>query len=880
MSANFQDSLTSQTISQTSENERRTESDRQIRKLAADLKRTPMNNGPRNNLFLIGAGTSVSAKIPAARDIAKLLILREHNDRYGGITNIKDLFPSLPDADKAYEKLISDQVMRGRSPVQSTSQTVDWSSLYDECFETFCTDSQDVRELFSQLVEYADGAINWSHLVLGELVKEKYCQTVLTTNFDQLVMKGMVMAGVIPVVCDGLESLNRVQSRPKHPQLVELHGSRHSYTLRNRAEDVAELRGKNEVIGAINGLIQGAQNIVVVGYGAREPGFMDVFIDAAENYPNKHIYWISYDASADMLSERASKFCNTSRNKEVICGQDADVFFLKLAQAMGVGIPSVIRQPLEVMKRWVGDTQKVQISDPDIQSEVEMGGRVIDELEDCHRRKSQRASKTVGSETLRALRLSGETDKAIETASQQTSPAPALLAEVAFAAYDKANATHKIEDHFEAIKALYIALKNVEDDSTKERIRDLLRATGPELAVTAERLTGLDDLRQTIDDYRHRFEPDTLDEVPFVQAMTENNLGNLFRVLGKRRDGQDGIDALTQAEAAHRRALEVYTRTDFPIDWAMTQNNLGNVLQILGARRVGQDSIDALIGAEAAYRRALEVRSRADFPVQWAATQNNLGSVLSILGERRRGQDGMDALTDAEAAYRRALEVCTRADFPTQWAMTQNNLGIVLQTLGERRDGQDGMDTLTQAEAAYRQALEVRSRADFPIDWAMTQTNLGNVLQTLGQRRDGPDGMDALNKAEAAYRHALEVYTRTDFPIDWAMAQNNLGGVLLTLGQRRDGPDGMDALTGAEAAYRAALEVRTRTDFPVNWAMTQENLGILCQSLYDKTGDHPSLLRGIEAVEGALEVYRSIQSEYYINKAEALLSHLRARAAN
>ena len=112
------------------------------------------------------------------------------------------------------------------------------------------------------------------------------------------------------------------------------------------------------------------------------------------------------------------------------------------------------------------------------------------------------------------------------------------------------------------------------------------------------------------------------------------------------------------------------------------------------------------------------------------------------------------------------------------------------------------------------------------------------------------------------------------------MTQNNLGIVLRNLGARRDGQDGIDALTEAEAAYRQALEVYTRKDFPIDWAMTQSNLGPLCGSLFDKTGDRQPLSRGIEAVEGALEVYRSIQSEYYINKAETLLSGLRARAAN
>jgi hypothetical protein len=109
-----------------------------------------------------------------------------------------------------------------------------------------------VRTLVSETKE----AINWAHLCLGELVAQKYISTVLTTNFDQLVLSGMVRAGVLPVMCDGIESLKRISGMPRHPQLVELHGSRHAYVLRNRPEDVAAIRKDPQVSAAIRSLLQ------------------------------------------------------------------------------------------------------------------------------------------------------------------------------------------------------------------------------------------------------------------------------------------------------------------------------------------------------------------------------------------------------------------------------------------------------------------------------------------------------------------------------------------------------------------------------------------------------------------------------------------------
>ena len=68
-------------------------------------------------------------------------------------------------------------------------------------------------------------------------------------------------------------------------------------------------------------------------------------------------------------------------------------------------------------------------------------------------------------------------------------------------------------------------------------------------------------------------------------------------------------------------------------DWATTQNNLGNVLRILGERESGTARLEEAV---AAYRAALEERTRERVPLDWAATQNNLGNALTA--SRRAGE--------------------------------------------------------------------------------------------------------------------------------------------------------------------------------------------------------------------------------------------------
>ena len=69
-----------------------------------------------------------------------------------------------------------------------------------------------------EAVESSRGRINWAHLCLGEMVARGYVHTVLTTNFDQLALDGIIRAGIIPVVADGIEALARVSGRPGHPK--------------------------------------------------------------------------------------------------------------------------------------------------------------------------------------------------------------------------------------------------------------------------------------------------------------------------------------------------------------------------------------------------------------------------------------------------------------------------------------------------------------------------------------------------------------------------------------------------------------------------------------------------------------------------------------
>ncbi|MBB4374651.1 hypothetical protein GGD63_007485 [Bradyrhizobium sp. cir1] len=373
--------------------------------------------GRRNNVVLIGAGASTTAGIPGAADIGRRLVslVAERFDIvYEADAKAHEIYAIL-EAQKVLEDCRIPATSRSASP---EDKDIDWWKVYDQIFKLYYTQPNDVRDLFGALVDEAKGAINWAHLVLGELVARGLVSTVLTTNFDQLALTGLARAGIIPVVCDGLESLNRIAGAPHHPQLIEIHGSRHSYLLRNSPADVSSVRGASPAIAAIRSLLQFAHALVVVGYGGREDGVMDLLVEAAEAYPFKHLYWVLHGGKIEALSAKARRFLSTTHNGGVLVDYDADRFFLELSKELGVGGPRSINDPLAALEQSLSEAQKARISHADIQAQVDEASRRLIALRGAEASISANETEAASRE-IRRRRLSGDFKGAYELAMRE-----------------------------------------------------------------------------------------------------------------------------------------------------------------------------------------------------------------------------------------------------------------------------------------------------------------------------------------------------------------------------------------------------------------------------------------------------------------------------
>lgn len=301
-----------------------------------------LGGGRGRTILLIGAGCSVSAGIPAAPGVArhcavKLAKIFFHNGFKG------------EDADAALALLNNDHRLEDFNGTLPRPDGSHWADLYSYFFESHFKSPNQQREVINEIIDAAADGLNWAHACIGELVHLRYVHTVLTTNFDQLILQGIIRTGELPVTADGLEALNRITAKPRRPQVVHLHGSMHTYNLRNSRESLAETSQNTGAATMIMSLLQQCDQLVVVGYGGGEDGIMALLKDATRLLPQLVVYWVTYEKGLDSLSPNARDLLS-GENKFVIWGGAADKFFGDLMEALKLGEPRWVADPMVVLK--------------------------------------------------------------------------------------------------------------------------------------------------------------------------------------------------------------------------------------------------------------------------------------------------------------------------------------------------------------------------------------------------------------------------------------------------------------------------------------------------------------------------------------------------
>ena len=591
-------------------------------------------------VVLIGAGCSRTAGIPLAGDIAQTMAKRLARRFNAGDAQCES-------ADDALTWLMG----QGEMEPDEADGRRDWGHRYAELFTRHFTADGVQRDIIRAAVAQGEGRINWAHVCLGELVDKHYVHTVLTTNFDQLVAKGIILTGRLPVIADGIEALTRVASRPADPQVVYLHGSMHTYSPRNSRGAVAETSDALPMQGTMWGILREAPLLVVVGYAGKEEGVVELLVRAGREMPNLVVYWVAYEPDASSLSPAIEDFLS-GPNKFLIPGQDADSFFAELMREMGEPIAWIVDPLLPLTAR------KSEIARPAVE-EVHV---LLDEYDRRLERMREQAEDSAPEDRLaRAAMdtLSGKDEKVVDALGEEPAVdarAERLLAGSLLRTGDAAQDASRLRRSI-ALWREQIA-KGGHDGTAYLRLGDALQALGDieeTAGVGPPEGQPVEDLRgDSIEAYEM-----ALDATPReanATAWREARAGYATAVLQYGSEGAD-LARLDRAIACLRELLEAGEVGPTAAGRGMIYDKL-SMLHLMRAYRTGErtDFQDAVEASE----QALLLAGTDHGSTGTAVVRRNLAAALRGLGENSRQlgheQEGLDDLRRAGALYRAAAD--------------------------------------------------------------------------------------------------------------------------------------------------------------------------------------------------------------------------------
>lgn len=369
------------------------------------------NNRCGRAVFLVGAGCSVSAGIPLGADVARRCatylarIYAAHDGVESGLPDVS----SGRDGDETIAATALNWLRRNRGvPTFDIETHPDWGRYYKYFFDVHFASINQQRAFIDSIVDLGGDRLNWEHACLAELVARRYVHTVLTTNFDQLVLQGVIRTGQLPVVADGIEAVNRVTAEPRRPQIVHLHGSMHTYNLRNSQIAVSETDQDPTLRSMLYTILHRCDLLVVVGYAGGEEGVMRVLIDAARQLPPLVVYWVMPEHDGE-LSLLGKELMGIGENKFLLKGTSALMLFQGLMNRLKVGEPAWMTDPVQTLRRYLDHLVPASTVDVEIARSIERFSARVERAENSHR-----ANPSSPRDVAAELRLCGRYQKSLD----------------------------------------------------------------------------------------------------------------------------------------------------------------------------------------------------------------------------------------------------------------------------------------------------------------------------------------------------------------------------------------------------------------------------------------------------------------------------------
>ena len=201
------------------------------------------------------------------------------------------------------------------------------------------------------IARYADNAkINLAHLYLGTLIKENYIDRVLTTNFDNLIIRSLALFNIFPATYDLAVSQTFIPEETAQLSLFYLHGQRNGYILLNTKSELeksSELKHYKEVF--LDTAKQ--RSWIVIGYsGENDPIFKR--LAEIKIFSNK-LFWVGYKEEEPKEHILQNILTPEEKYGYYLKGYNADDFFLNLVRKLKLPEPQILSTPFSHLKEEI-----------------------------------------------------------------------------------------------------------------------------------------------------------------------------------------------------------------------------------------------------------------------------------------------------------------------------------------------------------------------------------------------------------------------------------------------------------------------------------------------------------------------------------------------
>ena len=249
--------------------------------------------------LLIGAGCSVSAGIPLAREFVDI---------------IKD----------EYEYEYNQAAKKD----------------YPNCMGELA--GIDRRTLVNRYIDAAK--INPAYIGIAQLIDGGFINRVLTTNFDPLVVRACAMFNIYPAVYDMAGKPPFASDSVGEKSVFHLHGQRDGFIQLHRQDQVDQL---SKSLNPVFDDSARSRTWIVVGYS----GESDPVLDHLARMPayDYRLFWIGY-RDAEPTEKIKNEIVNPAKGGQWISGFDADGFFIRLADSLDCPAHPIFLDPIDYLE--------------------------------------------------------------------------------------------------------------------------------------------------------------------------------------------------------------------------------------------------------------------------------------------------------------------------------------------------------------------------------------------------------------------------------------------------------------------------------------------------------------------------------------------------